>query len=185
MEKGSCQVMKNTTLKRIVITGAESTGKTTLASQLAAYYNTVYIPEYAREYVENLKRPYNYEDIEKIAFRQIQQEEDFIKKANNYLFYDTYLIITKVWFQVVYNNCPDWLLKTIVKSKINLFLICDTDIPWEPDPVRENGGKSRNILYQQYIRELEEYHFNYKIVNGLGKDRLLHAIHFIEETFFD
>lgn len=170
-------------IKRVVITGAECTGKTTITHQLAQHFKTLYIPEYAREYVENLNRPYTYNDIEKIAFKQIQQEKEFVKKANAILFYDTYLIITKVWFLVVYKKCPDWLLKAISKSKIDLFLVCDTDILWEPDPVRENGGERRNELFQIYINELKSYRFNYKIVSGLGENRLRNAIRLIQDSF--
>ena len=84
-------------IKRIVLTGAESTGKTALARQLADYYHTIYVPEYAREYIENLNRPYEYNDIEQIAKKQIKLENESIHKANRYLFLDTALIIIKIW----------------------------------------------------------------------------------------
>lgn len=84
-------------IKRIVLTGSEATGKTTLAKQLADYYNIVWVPEYAREYIDNLKLPYEYEDVLYIVHRQIALEEEYYKKANQYLFLDTGLIIFKVW----------------------------------------------------------------------------------------
>lgn len=169
--------------KIIVVTGPESTGKTTLAKDLAKHYNTSYIPEYAREYIENLQRPYEYADLEIIAKRQVQDLKDSVDKANGYLFLDTYLIITKVWFDIVYDECPAWLIDEIENCKVDLFLVCDTALPWEPDNVRENGGEMREILFERYINELEAFNLPYKIVTGTGEDRIRSAIQHIQ-TFF-
>ena len=166
---------------KVVITGPESTGKSTLAESLARHYKTVFIPEYARTYVENLNGPYNYSDLEHIAKRQVQDVEKYSTLANNILFLDTYLIITKVWFNVVYKKEPIWLDDSIRKSDIDLFLLCSTDVPWQPDPIRENGGEMREYLFLQYKTELELYGFNYRILKGLGENRLTNAIAFVDE----
>ena len=89
---------------RIILTGPESTGKTELASALADKYKTLYIPEYARDYIENLERPYVLADIEQIAKHQVRQMEEYTSRKLNIFFIDTYLIITKVWFKWVYNK---------------------------------------------------------------------------------
>src|SRR4030042_3934614 len=130
-------------IKNIVITGPECTGKSSLAMDLAEYYNTVYIPEYARTYVENLGRPYQYSDLEIIAHNQVEELEENKSNANKLLIIDTYLIITKVWFDVVYKRCPEWINERLLLHEIDLFLVCNTDIPWKPDSVRENGGEMR------------------------------------------
>ena len=156
--------------KRIVIIGPESTGKTALCKKLSEYYKTVWVPEYAREYVENLNREYEYKDLIKIAEKQISEFNNDYSNADKFIFFDTYLIITKVWFQVVYNKYPLWLDKEIKKNKIDLFLLCNTDIEWEPDNVRENPDK-RDELFNLYKKELENYNFNYKIISGEGKER--------------
>ncbi|MFO7827040.1 MAG: ATP-binding protein [Bacteroidales bacterium] len=178
MEEGT---KKN--IKKIVLIGPESTGKTKLAKYLAKFYHTVAVPEYARGYIENLDRPYNYNDVEHIARMQVELENKTQEKANRFLFYDTYLIITKVWFDIVYKKVPDWIEQKIKESKIDLFLLCNNDIPWEPDPVRENGGEMREKLFDIYKNELENYKFSYKIVEGEGKTRYKNAINAIENFF--
>ena len=161
---------------KIVITGPESTGKSTLSEQLAGHYKTVFIPEYARFYIENLHRPYTFDDVEHIAHQQIKEAEDYESMASKLLFLDTYLIITKVWFDVVYHHCPDWVVEAIKNSGIDLFLLCKTDLPWEPDPVRENGGEMREQLFLMYKHELEQFGLPYCIIAGQGAKRLENAI---------
>jgi nicotinamide riboside kinase len=151
---------------RVVLTGPECTGKSTLAVQLARHYNTIWIPEYAREYVSALSRPYTYSDVEHIAATQVRQKDEFSARANKILFLDTYLIITKVWFDVVFHRCPGWIKEELSRKEIQLYLLCNTDIPWEPDPVRENG----------YKKELETWECPYRIVSGTGEIRLQNAI---------
>jgi NadR type nicotinamide-nucleotide adenylyltransferase len=165
---------------KIVITGAESTGKSILSEALAKHYSALWIPELARNYVETLGRHYTYRDIELIARMQIEEEKK-ISDNQNLVFFDTWLIITKVWFEFVYGKSPEWLHKYISESSIDLFLLCDTDIPWESDPVRENGGESRIRLQELYIEQLENYGFNYHLISGLGDSRLKMAIGIIDD----
>src|ERR1035438_4094481 len=92
---------ENKSIIKVAILGAESTGKTTLCRDLAAHYHTVWVPEYAREYVEKLNRPYLLEDLENIAIRHKNNEDAAIVKANKIIFIDTEFIILKVWSQEV------------------------------------------------------------------------------------
>ena len=95
-------------INRIVVTGPESTGKTELAQALASKLNSVWIPEYARQYVENLNRPYEYDDVIQIAQHQVEQEAAFASKiGEGIIIFDTWLIITKVWLDLVFGKCPD------------------------------------------------------------------------------
>src|SRR5689334_22401456 len=94
------------TVKRIAITGPESTGKTTLCMQLATHYKTVWVPEYSREYMEKLGRPYTYEDVVHCTRGQMETEDTLIKKANHFLFSDNELINYKVWFEDVFKKIP-------------------------------------------------------------------------------
>jgi nicotinamide riboside kinase len=165
---------------KIVITGAESTGKSTLAEALATHYQAKWIPEFSRSYIENLHREYTYSDIEIIARHQIAEEKSF-DLGTPLVFFDTWLIITKVWFEFVFGKCPDWLHEYILQSNINLFLVCDIDIPWLPDPVRENGGENRKILHETYIHLIEEYGFNYKIISGVGNERIAKALNIVDD----
>jgi NadR type nicotinamide-nucleotide adenylyltransferase len=177
--KGACKsnMLTEDNLYRIVITGPESTGKTQLAQALAQKLNATWIPEYAREYVEHLDRPYTYNDVIQIASYQIAQERAYDAKiAKGILIFDTWLIITKVWLDLVFGKCPDWICDHIRSSKIDLFLVCDTDLPWIADPVRENGGEKRNELFQIYCNEISTFGFKYEIVSGFGDFRTRHAM---------
>jgi nicotinamide riboside kinase len=166
--------------KIYVITGAESTGKSELAKWLAGYFNVPFIPEFARTYIEGLNRKYNYEDVEFIARKQVEQLHSFMSTNYPLIFADTWLIITKIWFDVVFGKEPLWLEEEILKTKIDLFLVCDTDLPWQPDPVRENGGKKRLILHKMYKDTIEKYNFDYQIISGQGNERFKNALKCIE-----
>ncbi|HZL12062.1 MAG TPA: ATP-binding protein [Prolixibacteraceae bacterium] len=169
---------------RIAITGPESTGKTTLSRQLAELFKGQYIPEHAREYVEKLPHPYTFEDVEVIANIQIGQYQATKKSKEQLFFFDTWLIITKVWFNWVYGKAPDWLENQIHECPIDLYLVCQPDLPWEADPVRENGGKNREKLLERYREELKHYGFNFVEISGTGDERLTNAIASIRK-FYD
>ncbi len=167
-------------LKKIVVTGPESSGKTMLSKGLAKHLNAKLIPEYARQYVENLSRPYTFEDLENIARHQILEESQCDGKSEGkILIMDTWLIMTKVWFEVVYDRSPVWLSDSITSAKIDLFLVCSPDLPWIPDPVRENGGEMRKVLFDRYCHELENYGFPYEVIEGLGETRMKNALSFL------
>jgi len=165
---------------KVVITGAESTGKSTLSEALANHYHSICVPEFSRSYVESLKQPYTYHDIEFIARKQIEIERNVVPDKSP-VFFDTWLIITKVWFDFVYKKRPEWLDTYIENSNIDLFLVCDIDLPWIYDPVRENGGENRQILQNIYMDHLKKYGFNFKIVSGEGEDRIKNAIRFVDQ----
>ena len=164
-------------LTRLVITGPESTGKTELARGLAQRFGAVWIPEYSRQYVENLDRPYNYEDVIRIARKQINQSLYIEQEQKSgIVIFDTWLIITKVWLDIVYGSSPEWISDFIGTSKIDLFLVCNTDLPWMADPVRENGGEKREKLLAIYVNEIQSFGFNYEMVNGFGASRMENAL---------
>lgn len=170
--------MKSET-KIVVITGAESTGKSTIANALSAHYSAPAVPEYAREHIENLGREYNYEDVEFIAQKQVEELNLLQNSEPPLIILDTWLLITKVWFEVVYNKVPDWLDAKIRSTKIDLFLICDIDLPWIADNVRENGGTNRRLLQNKYLEEIKKYNYDFKIVSGKDEVRINNAIKFI------
>jgi NadR type nicotinamide-nucleotide adenylyltransferase len=170
----------NHTSKIVVITGAESTGKSTLTEALANHFNVPFIPEFARSYIENLNRKYNFNDVEIIAQKQVELFNMQKQLNSRFIFVDTWLIITKIWFEVVFNKTPEWIENEIKNTKIDLFLVCDTDLPWMPDPVRENGGENRLKLQKKYIEQIEQYNFNYKIVSGEQNKRFENAIEYLK-----
>ena len=167
-------------IKRIAITGPESTGKSELAERLARHYNTVWVPEYAREYIDNLTRPYDYEDILVIAKEQLKREEQLVRKANNLLFCDTELIVTKIWCEVKFKKCHDWILKTIEQHTYDIYLLCKPDILWKYDPQREDS-ETREQLFQLYLNELNKRNLAYAIISGTGEVRVKNAIKHVEK----
>jgi NadR type nicotinamide-nucleotide adenylyltransferase len=168
--------MAAATGKFIIVTGPESTGKTTIAEKLAVHFQGKLYPEYARNYIEKLNRNYTYSDIEAIARYQYQQYELFVQDKKLSIF-DTYLIITKVWFIWHASKYPVWLDKAIEQTSNALYLLCSPDIEWIPDNVRENGGAARLELFKQYTRELQYYGLNYQIITGQGDIRNENALH--------
>jgi len=138
------------------------------------------IPEYAREYVSSLSRPYTYEDIVHIAETQVRQLDEFADRANRILFLDTFLIITKVWFDIVFHRRPEWIGNELSRHSVDFYLLCDTDIPWVADPVRENGGNRREYLLELYKKELIDHGCEFGIVQGSGDERLNNAIRLVD-----
>lgn len=166
-----------------MITGPESTGKTTLAKLLAEQFNGLYIPEYAREYIEKLPGHYTFDDIETIAKAQVHQYRFSEHDSGELYFFDTWLIITKVWFKWVYKRVPDWIDFQIQNSPMDLFLLCQPDLPWEADPVRENGGENRIRLYEEYRQELLNQGLRFVEISGTDENRLNNATAAIVKLF--
>ena len=165
---------------RIAVTGPESTGKSTLAAKLAQHYKTVYNPEYAREYIDQLKRPYEYEDIENIAKEQMNRERDLLKQATGILFADTELLVIKVWMEHKYKKTPSWLPDAIIRNKYDLYLLCDVDVPWEKDQQREHPHM-RAYFFEKYRNELDQIHFPYVIVSGNREERFSKAVTYTDK----
>jgi NadR type nicotinamide-nucleotide adenylyltransferase len=162
-------------LVRIAITGPESTGKSMLSEALAGHFRSSWVPEYAREYIGNLKRPYGKEDILAIAKGQLEREKQANGTGGKLLFCDTELIVTKIWSEVKYGSCDPWILEKIAEHRYDLYLLCDIDLPWEYDPQREHPHM-RQYLFDLYRAELTERKLPFEVINGLGDTRLKNAI---------
>lgn len=170
------------TVNRIVVTGPESTGKTKIASYLADRFNCTWIPEYARYYIENLQSKYDYADIEAIARKQVQDYKSY--SSGGIIIFDTWLIITKIWFREVYHKYPEWLQESIDTLKIDLYLLCSPDLAWESEPVRESGGKEkREKLYRAYETEIIKTGVPYGIIQGTGRLRYKNAEKIVLKQF--
>lgn len=176
---------------KVGIIGPESTGKSTLAQQLSQRYHGIFLPEYAREYVEQLGRPYTYDDVCAIARHQIEQLQAYAtpeKKTNvetaesgyraeaadnrwkalsqdGIVFFDTELIITRVWFDYCYGSAPDWFLRAMTQYKMDVYLLLYPDLAWVDDPVRENGGEAIRLeLFRRYEQEIQSLGVPYYII---------------------
>ena len=126
--------MEQNSIIKIAVVGPESTGKTWLCEALAKHYQTVWVPEYAREYF-NQSDIYNYtlSDLELIARKQIESENELLIKANRFLFCDTTLITLKIWADLEFNTTLASIEEELVKRHYDLYLITNTDIPWHND----------------------------------------------------
>lgn len=162
-------------IKRISITGPESTGKSWLAQQLARHYQEPWVPEYAREYLNNLDLPYGFEDILHIAEGQYRLEEEKALSAKNFLFCDTDFLVTHIWEMVKYGKSHPWIENKKNTHIYDLYLLCNTDLPWEPDPLREHPEQRKELL-ELYLKELSERKLPYSIISGQGTARLKAAI---------
>lgn len=155
-------------MDKIIVTGPESSGKTTLCKNIASHFKLSHSKEYARKYLKKIGKEYIQEDLLKIAKGQLNLE-----KVNKIL--DTDLITIKIWSEYKFGNCDNWILDKIEeqKNEIRFYLLCKPDIPWESDPLRENPN-DRMKLFEIYKMELENLGHKYHIVEG--KDRLQNVI---------
>ena len=145
---------------KIIVTGPESSGITTLCKALSKHFNLPFSKEYARGYLNELERKYKKDDLLKIAKGQLKSEA-------NIELVDTDLITIKIWSKYKYGNCDKWILEQIErqKSENRFYLLCKPDIPWQADPLRENST-NRNELFKIYKKELENLEHKYFIVQG-------------------
>lgn len=172
-------------LKKIVIVGPESTGKSTLCQQLATHYNASWCPEFAREYLLANGTNYSYENLLTIAKGQIALEEKMLLQANNnFLFIDTDMYVIKVWSEFVFGKCDSWVLNQVVKRKYDLYLLCNTDLPWVKDELREYPNPViRQQLFHHYKDILINQSVPWAIINGNTEERLKNAISAVEKHF--
>ncbi len=163
---------------RISVTGPESTGKSWLARRLAEHYQTQWVPEYAREYLENINRPYTYDDILVISQKQFL-DENSADEVGELLFCDTDFCVTTIWCNVKYGKCHEWIYTKLKENHYNLYLLCDIDLLWQFDPLREHP-EMRTELFEMYHNLLKNNQFNYSIISGFGEDRLQNAIKVVD-----
>lgn len=169
-------------MMRIVIIGPESTGKSTLCRQLAGHYGTVWCPEYARQFLTERGTAYTYDDLTLIAKGQLQLQERMQAGAKNgFYFIDTDMYVMKVWHEVAFGACPAWILKTIAKTSYDLYLLCNTDLPWTKDELREYPDLTmRRKLFCMYKDIVINSGTPWAIVSGSNEQRLHTAITAVE-----
>ncbi|MEK0441597.1 MAG: hypothetical protein RL403_575 [Bacteroidota bacterium] len=167
--------------KRILILGPESTGKSTLAAALAAYFQEPWVPEVAREYLEKLDRPYAYEDLLQIGKQQMQLEDELARGAKNYLFCDTDLRVIRVWSQHRFGKVDPWVLEELERRTYALILLCATDLPWQADPLREHPDlEMRQQFFEIYKQLSQASGIPWSLISGDTAQRLSTGIQAVE-----
>lgn len=174
-------------VKKVVVIGPESTGKSTLCEQLADHFNTSWVPEFAREYLLLNGARYSYDDLLFIAQQQIALEDRFAalvksKGQSSLLFVDTDLYVMKVWCEYVFGKCHGWILDQIALRSYDFYLLCDTDLPWVKDELREYPDlKSRRELYHIYKDIMLNQPVPWINISGAYEQRLERAVKVINE----
>jgi NadR type nicotinamide-nucleotide adenylyltransferase len=168
-------------LTRIVLTGSESTGKTTLAAQLAAHYHTEFVPEFVREFAEKKGGPITMSDHDPIARGQITLENAYAERAERILIQDADLLSTVAYCHHYFGACPKWIEDQAIQRRPALYLLADIDVPWAADGIRDRGDQ-RDEMHALFVNTLNRLGAKYKLLRGLGASRLANAIALIDET---
>ena len=165
--------------KRVCVFGPESTGKSTLTANLAAHFQTVAVPEYARTHIEHRNGQIELQDIPLIARGQMAAEDALAFNANRILFCDTDLLTTSIWSNWLFQSCPGWITEEADRREYDLYLLTDVDVPWVEDQVRYLPEERRSF-FEHCRQQLEDRHRKYHVIKGSWKDRLASAIAAVE-----
>ena len=167
-------------IKKIAVVGPESTGKSTMSAYLANHYQTVWVPEFAREYCEKLTEPPTWQDEVNMFYGQLALEAEIAPKANKLLMCDTTFITVKIWSDYTFGRSPQEVLDELPVHPYDLYLLLDVDLPWEEDPLRDFPHLREHFM-QVWHRELQALNANYIVISGEGKVRYEVAIRAIDE----
>ncbi len=165
-------------MRKVVVTGAECSGKSTLSEDLAEHYGVPWVPEMARQYLDGLAGPYGESDLLKIAELQVRTEDE--RQAESpleaaLLVCDTDLITIRIWGEEKYGRSDPWIVQQTVDRQYDLWLLCRPDIPWVYDPQRENPY-DRDRLFAAYETTLKALGKPYVIIEGGREERLRQAV---------
>lgn len=159
---------------RIVLTGAESSAKSTLARHLGERFGLPVALEFARFYLEKNGPDYDFKTLQKMTRLHRAHQRTQIPSDVPVGLLDTDLINYKIWFEEVFGECPPEIDEGIEEEADHAYLLCAPDLPWEPDPLRENPN-DRARLFDRHRAEIEKLGRRYEIVSGLGEDRFKNA----------
>ncbi|MDO4881545.1 MAG: ATP-binding protein [Capnocytophaga sp.] len=177
MEKTLCQTASK--IGRIAFVGPECTGKTTLAKALAEHYQTLWVPEFMRTYLQKKwdekKETCIWEDLIPIAKGQISSENELITKANQYLFCDTNLFELMVYSYIYYQKCPTFLEKYALKHQYDFIFLTNIDVPWQADDLRDKPNERKEI-FSIFKSFLEKNNYSFTILEGDVETRIQKVI---------
>jgi NadR type nicotinamide-nucleotide adenylyltransferase len=160
---------------RVVVTGSECTGKSTLAQALADHYRAVWVPEYARRFVLAKGSAPEYEDVEAIARGQIALEDESLAEASDLLVQDTDLLSTVVYSRHYYGDCPDWIVSALSERVPDLFLLAGIDVPWVADGDQRDRGDRREEMQALFRSALTDLGSPFIEIKGDRDERIKSA----------
>ena len=166
-------------VRRVTVTGSESTGKTWLAQRLATRFHTLWVAEFARQYALHKAAPLDESDVEPIARGQIEAEDTAIARAGNVAILDTDLVSTLVYATHYYGACPAWVERAARERLAELYLLCDVDVPWVADSARDRPN-ARHAIHAAFAKRLDEFGARYVIVRGTWEQRESSAVGAVE-----
>lgn len=168
--------------KRVVITGPESTGKTTLAKRLAEHYQTAWAPEYGWDYVEQISRELVRDDFLKIAQGQIDSEERLAEQANRVLICDTDLMVTRFFSEAYTGYCDPGVMELEKARRYDFHLLLETDVPYIEHEQRRHPHL-RGYFRERFLTELSVRHIPFRIISGNWDERFRSAVEAIDGLF--
>lgn len=165
-------------MKKIVVLGPESTGKSTLCELLSAHYNAPWVREYAREYLLEHGTNYSFEDLLTIAKGQLREEDEVINKnIQPLVFIDTDMHVMKVWCEFVFGKTHPFIIEELSRRKYDLYLLCNVDLPWVKDELREYPDlETRSTLYEIYKKIMIDEQLPWVDISGDHEQRIATAI---------
>ncbi len=169
-----------TEIIKIAVVGPESTGKSTMSAYLAKHYNTVWVPEYAREYCERLSEPPVWQDEINMFYGQLDLEKEMQPLASGLLICDTTFITVKIWSDQMFGKTPQEVLDELPKHPYDLYLLLNIDLPWEDDPLRD-FPHMRDHFMDVWHKELKALNANYVTISGTGTGRYKSAVAAIDD----
>ncbi len=162
-------------MMHIVITGPESSGKTTLSKQLSERLGGTWVEEFSRTYVANIDRPYTLDDIAAIAEGQ---KANINATESEIIVSDTAFLVLKIWAHVRFGSVPESVKRYLQSVPVDLYVLCHPEIPWEYDPLRENPN-DRERLFNLYKADLEEMQVPFIVVRGTEQERLEKVLQYL------
>lgn len=158
-------------IKKIAFVGPESTGKTSLCKELSVLFKEPWVKEMSRDYLENFRGKYTINDILEISKLQLTQEKLEMKFAKKFLFCDTNSLVNIVWAKYVFDWEGTELTSNYYPKNYNHHFLCDIDVPWQFDPLREHPN-NRKEIFELYKFYLEKWEIPYSILSGSLENRI-------------
>ena len=167
-------------MKRIVLIGAKSTGKSTLAQELSGYYGEPWTGEFVRSYVEQLNGELKAHDLEPIAEGQLALEDSALEQAKRLVIHDTNILSSIIYANVFFDAVLEWVNDAFLERDYSLYLLCMPDIPWVADEGQRESPEARDKLHELFKDSLDTLEIPYVAISGTEEERMMQAVHAID-----